>query len=365
MSDLQISLLAIGLIVVLAVYLYGAWQHRRYRNRFGAAFDARHDDALYQGASTGGRTARAGAEDVPEPNAHLGATAEYPFSEVPVSSVEPEDSCQTLDATTDYIAVLFAASSLSARVLAPIWSRRFDFGANFHVCGVRAGGGTWEKVLPESRHAYDTFRLALQLADRSGPVSRARLEDFRDMLRDMAEALQAEVNLPDVEEAVRGAERLDAFCAEVDHMIGLNILPSGGNLLTGGDIAQVAGRHGMVLRTDGAFHLLDSGGNTLFTLANFDEAPFLPHELDTLPIIGLSLQLDVPRVEQPVRRFEEMVGLARRLGEDLQADVVDDNRTALGDAGVAMIRGRVAAIEKKMMAYPLTPGSALARRLFS
>jgi len=352
MSELQISLLAIGILVVLAVYGYGAWQQRQYRNRFGAAFRSADGDALYHDAPA---TPRAGPADTESAPAHL----------LPDSPGAPDESCKTLDAGTDYIAVMFASSPLHIGVLEPLWQRRFDFGKNLHVCGVRAGGESWEKVIAESPLSYDTLRVSLQLADRNGAVSQARLADFGDLLRDIAENAQAEINLPDTAEAADSARRLDAFCAEVDQMIGLNILPAGGNLLMGDEVAQVAGRHGLVLQADGAFHLLDAYGRTLFMLSNFDETPFLHSELDQTPVIGLSLQLDVPRVEQPVRRFDEMAALARAIGADLGAAVVDDNRTELGDPAIAMIRSQVVAIEKRMLAYPITPGSALARRLFS
>jgi FtsZ-interacting cell division protein ZipA len=220
-------------------------------------------------------------------------------------------------------------------------------------------------VVAESPLTYETFRLALQLADRSGAVSEARLADFRDLLRDIADQIPADLNLPDVAEAAACAQRLDAFCAEVDQMIGLNILPAGENLLQGRELAQVAAHHGMTLQADGAFHLLDAQGRTLFSLSNFDNTPFQHHTLDQTLVIGLSLQLDVPRVEQPTRRFDEMAQLARAIGNDLRAAVVDDNRMTLSDAAIAMIRAQVAAIEDRMLAYPIIPGSAQARRLFS
>ena len=57
--------------------------------------------------------------------------------------------------------------------------------------------------------------------------------------------------------------------------------------------------------------------------------------------------------------------LARKIGMELRAAVVDDHRVALSENAVAMIRGQVAAIESKMLEYPIVPGSAQARRLFS
>ena len=362
MSELQISLLAIGVLVVLAVYLYGAWQHRRYRNRFGAAFRSPGEDVLYQGAVSADPQRLDDTPDVAREPLQQGL---FP-GDVADAAVEQEDLCPTLGAETDFVAPLFGPTPLPATVLAPIMARRFDFDKPVYICGVPASGGTWEKVVEDGKHTYHTFRIGLQLADRNGPISRARIEDFRDMLRDVTGLLkQAELNVPGVEEAAAHAQRLDAFCPEVDQMIGLNILPAGDNLLMGSDVARIAGRHGMALQSDGRFHLLDANGQTLFTLRNFDESPFLEHELEGLPVIGLSLEMDVPRVENPARRFEEIVMLARVLGEDLQADVVDDHRMPLGDPGIAMIRKQVAAIDAKMQAYPIPPGSALARRLFS
>ncbi|HEY5994946.1 MAG TPA: cell division protein ZipA C-terminal FtsZ-binding domain-containing protein [Gallionellaceae bacterium] len=352
MSELQISLLAIGILVVLSVYGYGTWQQRQYRKRFGSAFSAPHADALYQGTlarQTAGLTAVPGDEEQFLPDTHD----------------TPDESCTTLESGTDYIAVMFASSPLHAEVLDPLWRRRLDFGKNLHICGIPAAGTSWGKVAAESSLSYDTFRLALQLADRSGAVSQTRLEDFRDLMRDIAELAHAEINLPDVAEAASIARHLDNFCAEVDQMIGLNILPSGGNLLMGSNLARAANRHGLVLQPDGAFHLLDDSGRTLFMLSNFDETPFRADELNEMPVIGLSLQLDVPRVEQPTRRFDELAKLARAIGADMGAAVVDDHRMELGDPAIAMIRSQVAAIEKKMLAYPIIPGSALARRLFS
>lgn len=353
MSELQISLLAIGILVVLAVYGYGIWQQRQYRNRFGSSFKTTSGDALYHGTLA------------PQSAIPSAGPAGYDELPLPDSPDDLDESCATLEAETDYIAVMFASAPLHAGTFEPLWRQRFDFGKKLRVCGVRAAGSSWENVVAESTLSYDTLRFALQLADRNGAVSQARLEDFRDLMRDLAELAQAEVNLPDVAEAANIARQLDEFCAEVDQMIGLNILPSGGNLLMGSDVARVAARHGLALQADGTFKLLDANGHTLFILSNFDETPFLPDELDETPVIGLSLQLDVPRVAQPARRFDEMARLAHALGADLGAAVVDDHRMELGDPAIAMIRSQVAAIEKKMLAYPITPGSALARRLFS
>jgi FtsZ-interacting cell division protein ZipA len=79
----------------------------------------------------------------------------------------------------------------------------------------------------------------------------------------------------------------------------------------------------------------------------------------------LTLLLDVARVERPANRFDEMAVLARELAMDLRAGLVDDHRVSLGDAAIAQIREQVAAIESRMLAGKIAPGSTQALRLFA
>lgn len=376
MSELQISLLVIGIVVVLALYGYSVWQQRQYRRRFGATFKPEREDALYQ-ASPERPATEAAATEAPkdelladtEANPPVVTTEPTLVTEAP--PVEPQrihavdGICTQLDEATDYIAVLSLKSPAGAHALDPLWQQRFDFGKNVHACGLNAASGAWEKVIAESPLSYSAFKLSLQLADRSGAVSEGRLADFRELARNIATQLGAEVELPDVAAASARAQELDGFCAEVDQMIGLNILPSGERQLSGAEVARVAKLHGFTLQADGAFHLLDESGLTRFSLANYDNTPFQHHTLNQMRINGLTSLLDVPRVEQPAHCFDEMALLTRQLAMDLHAAVVDDHRVALGEASIAKIREQVAAIESRMLSGKIIPGSAQARRLFS
>ena len=357
MSELQISLLGVGIAVVLAVYGYSWWQQRQYRRKFGAAFRHGREDALYRPSTekTVDELLAGPAEEAPDKSP----------SDEPLRGQGADGVCALLDAATDYIAVLSCKSPAGAHALAPLWQKRFDFGKSVHACGLNTASGAWEKVIAESPLSYSVFRLALQLADRSGAVSELRLNDFCGLARDIAAQLPAGVELPDVAAAGARALELDGFCAEVDQMIGLNILPGGERTFSGSDVESVAGQHGMSLQADGAFHLLDARGYTVFSLGNYDNAPFQHHTLGQMWVSGLTLLLDVPRVEQPTQRFDEMAVLARQLAMELRAAMVDDHRVALGESGIAQIREQVAAIESRMLSGKILPGSAQARRLFA
>jgi len=358
MSELQISLIGIGAAVILAVYLYSVWQQRHYRRKFGAAFKPHHGDALYQAdasqSSPGSKKSDNDDGDVESVLLEEGGRAG-----------SGDELCGLLDATTDYIVVLSSNSPMHVGILAPLWQQRFDFGKDVNVCGLNTTTGAIERVVAESMQSYSEFHLALQLADRGGAASESRLKSFHDLAREMAESADADAAMPDVEEAASQAQRLDSFCAEVDQMIGLNILPGGTRTLAGPEISMVADMHDFALQADGTFHLLDGQGHTLFTLANIESEPFQHHVIKQMQFNGLSLMLDVPRVENPLQRFDEMAVLANEIARELRASVMDDKHVVLNENAIAVIRGQVAAIENKMLEYPIVPGSAQARRLFS
>lgn len=353
MSELQISLLGIGIAVIVAVYLYNYWVQLQYKRRFGEAFK-QQEDVLYHGVSPKNIDPLEGK-----------AETEQVFQAGKARVHSPDEVCGLLEESTDYIVEIFPIGLVKADALEPLWERRFDFGKNVNACGQNVATGNWEKVIADSHVTYSAFRLGLQLANRSGAVSAARLSDFRDLAREIGSHLQAEMTVPEVDEAASRAVQLDAFCAAVDQMIGINLLPNGGITIAAGEISQVAEAQGMSLQADGAFHLQNTDGFTLYTLCNVESTPFQHHTFNHMRVKGLTLLLDVPRVEKPVHRFDDMVELARDLAKELGATMVDDHHIVLGETSILQIREQVAAIEARMLSGDIEPGSPRARRLFS
>ncbi len=367
MSELQAALLTIGFGVIVAVYFYGWWQQRHYRRRFGAAFKASHADALYQesGAKPAGQVqqpALAGMADE--------ASGEATIPDVEAAEALPvtnllDDSCSLLNARSDFIIELRLAEPSPAGALDGLWQRKFDFRKPMQVCGLTLATKKWERAIADSQVLYARFRIALQLVDRSGAISEAKLADFRDLVLGVASHIKADTTVPDIRETYHHAVELDAFCAEVDQMVGVNLVPPAGRLLHGERIAQVAALLGMTLEADGAFHLLNVHGHSLFSLINQDSKPFQHLSLDTFSTAGITLLLDVPRVENPGSQFDQMMHVARELAIELQVKLVDDHRVELSDNGLALIRARIAGVESKLRDHGIEPGSAQALRLFS
>lgn len=384
MSELQAALLAIGLGVVVAVYLYGWWKQRQYSRKFGEAFKHSHDDALYQG-NTGqpeppldnfvldedlivNQDALPEAPVVPETVADI-ATEPDVAAELPettdLPAAQPVEPCPFVDARSDFIIALYPAEPSLAAVLGGLWQRKFDFRKPVQVYGLAVRSGQWERVIAESASLYSQFRIALQLVDRSGAITAAKLGDFRDLILGIGRGIQADVTVPDIQETQRAAQELDVLCAEVDQMVGVNLLPPGERQLNGGKIAEAAGLQGFKLESDGAFHLSDRSGNSLITLINRDSKPFQHHTLEQSVTAGITLMLDVPRVENPAECFDLLVKIAHALARELQVNLMDDQRVPLTEAGLSLIRTQISEVEARMLESNLVPGSAQTRRLFS
>lgn len=394
MSELQSALLVIGFGVVVAVYAFGWWQQRRYRRKFGATFKASHADALYQentvkpvepvlesalmeGAEESIAEAvpcQSGIETLDGQVVVEPASIAQPAAELPART-PLDESCALLDVRSDFIIDLHLSEPSPASVLDGLWQRKFDFGKPVLVCGLTLAAQLcdgqsamperWERVIAESQTLYVRFRIALQLVDRGGAINTAKLADFRDLVLGVAHKIKADTAVPDINETHQRATELDTFCAEVDQMVGVNLVPPGDRLLSGGKIAQAAALLGIKLESDGAFHLLNAQGHSLFSLINQDSKPFQHHTLETSSTAGITLLLDVPRVESPAMQFDQMVRVAHELAKELQVNLVDDHRVVLTDHGLGQIRAQIDAVEAKMRDNGIAPGSAQARRLFA
>lgn len=369
MSELQTALLVIGLSVVVVVYVYGWWQQRNYRKKFGSTFNkTAHGDALYEQNAAAAPQAVAVArtdEDCVVQLSSPAALDDRAGSDIPVPVDVLDESCALIDVSSDFVITLELAEPSPAAVLDGLWQRKFDFGKPVHVCGMTLNTQQWERAIADSPTLYARFRIALQLVDRGGAVSLVKLGDFRDLVAGVAEQIKAEYAYPDVQETQQRAQTLDAFCASVDQMVGINLVPPGERTIPASRIAQAATLQGMTLEADGAFHLLGELGHSVFSLSNLDTSPFAAHTLETSSSTALTLLLDVPRTRLPAVQFDNMVQAAHEFARELQMNVVDDHRVVLTEKGIGRIRTQINNIDAQMREQGITPGSAQARRLFA
>lgn len=348
MSDLQMALAAIGLVVVGGVYAFNLWQERKLQRRLRQAFEGERDDVLLKAPK---------AEPVelqPEPRIEprIGAAE----GAVPPGGADP---------AIEFIASIRAEQPVSDPALRELLSQLATFGKPARVLG-RDGEGTAWRLLDRGSHAgCHELQAALQLVNRSGPVHAPQLNGFCDALREWAGRHGASAEFGDTAAALETARALDAFCGEMDVAIGVNVVAPSGSAFPAEQVAEAALAAGFRLEPDGLFHLCDADGHTLFTMENHEPEPFAGGRLAAMQTTGLTLLLDVPRIAGGVAVLDRMVQTGSAVAESLGGILVDDNRTPLQQAGLARIRQQLQEIHAAMAARDIAAGSPRALRLFA
>lgn len=389
MSDLQLSLIFIGVIVVAGVAIFNWLQQQRYRRKIQAAFDYDHNDILLDPKHS---------DDIPhrvEPKFN-----KTEFSESPTEELEPNDafipshetkkvfvppsshpsstinlSAHTSSASplldfdniTNYIVNVRSETIIPNTHIAKLLQRKFDFGKPVCWLGQRQKNEPWEEITNESNVDSDGYLLlkgCLQLADRAGPISEVNLSKFRDLVQDFASQVHAVAECPDIVSTHDKAVLLDKFCADVDVMIGINIISKDDGAFVGTKIRALAEASGFRLESDGVFKYRDENSHVLFTLSNYESSHFLPENMKSLTTHGVTFLLDVPRVAHGERVFDQMTHLAKIFSNTLGGILVDDNRVPLSESGIQKSKQQLIEIQAAMKKNHIQAGSPSALRLF-
>ncbi len=362
MSELQLGLLVVGTLVVAGVYVLNRVQQRRLRRQAERAFGNRHEDVLLKPSPPREPETRVEPRLDPTP---VTETRNEPSLGPTPAPVSGELATARLDEGIDFAAELTFPAPIEPGVLAPLVQRKAEFGKPVSISVFDAQENAWREVHIGMGGRYGRARVALQLCNRDGAVSDVMLRGFRDAVLALAQALGARVAMPDAEEAAVRAALLDQFCAEVDVVIGINVVSPGERRFHGAKIKALAESNGLKLTADGRYTLLDERGEALFKVADAQAVPFRAETLAQMTTEGLTLELDLPRVTDGLEAFRQMVQLARTFATTLGGVMVDDNRVALTDAGLEKIRQEIARLQALMAARRIPAGGAQALRLFS
>lgn len=407
-SDFQLALGGAAAAIVVGVLVYNRWQETKYRRRAERAFGTDHPDVLIDGAGDNRGAAEAlfapvtpkrdlGSERV-EP--HIGNTlkraeaAPPPLASIsarPVSAADissPVAADDDLDDLTpigdltpntqadvahkvappalhpeiDSMALILADETLSPNQYQPMVAHTEKLGKGVRWEGLV--GGLWQGILRDTHEHFRELRAGMQLADRQGAIDQSALAAFNDLIVKFSASVNAVSQREDVSVAVRRAHAIDAFCADTDIEIAVNVIGKNGGTFAVTKLRGLAESKGMLAIDSGEYVLRDDRGHLLYTLRNFDPAEPPGIKRSTGYIAGLTFALDVPRTPNAHRIFEQMFNLANQFADVMQGDVVDDNRRLLTANGRKVIADTIVHISTEMEAKGIEPGSATALRLY-
>jgi len=365
MTDLQIALTALGALVIGCVIAYNRIQENRFRRRVQESFSGDHGDPLLDplGANSEDRieplltSARAEAQEAVDTGDARPGRVEP--SGMPAAAAE---SSQEQSAPIEYAVVVTAGSSLQRTALRQLLEALDGSGRRAQVMA-SVGKGEW-LPLANAAEGINHIRVALQLVDRRGHATADDLTSFLGLVKQWAHGVGATVQATDFKPYLETAKELDRFCADVDVVVGLNVVPASGEPFSGTNLHACAEAAGFRLE-NGTFRFEDAEGNRLFSLESQRGEPFDLDRLETAMVSGVTLLLDVPRLQQGVRVFDRMIDTGTRLAGALNGTLVDDNDTPVTEPGLEQIRAQLRGIYAAMEAKGIPAGSRVALRLFS
>jgi hypothetical protein len=393
MTDLQMALIGLAAAVLLGLFGYGKWQERRMLRQLrdtlregvgDALFDA--PAALAAGSAGGGyqtlqrvepRLGRGVPADPGRAPDTLPAPVAAPERLRPVPGA-PQDPEAASDGTAGTNGNMMAPAAPGGH--SPEWAEDplLDFvvelrcvhavdGVAVYDAATRLAPGllptalhlvVWDAriqqwVRPDRFGFYSDLLVAAQLVDRRHVLTEIELSRFVSAAQQVALALDADFDPPDVARVALQAAELDRLCSRFDVRIGLTLESTTGAW----DAAQIeASAHaaGLVMVDRGSWARQDAARRRLFTLGGA-----------SLTSDQLVLELDVPTAPADAEPLRQMFAAGRYLAELLAAQLVDDNGRPIDAASLAAIEAQLTMLYSEMRAAGIEPAGLRAERLYA
>lgn len=361
------ALMLAGACVLVALMLHGWWIARRARPRDAESSlePRRTEPGLNAPGSTPHDAMESVLDALHEGDAAAMAANAHADTLPMVTRSAPRRPSQRLDGLIDVIATLHLEAPVSGEAaLAHLPTSRRAGNKPFAIEGLNTNTGEWEP--PTGGERYGEFQAGLQMANRSGSLSEIEFSEWVQKVQGFADGVGAMADFPDMLEAVGQGRELDQFASQHDAQIGL-CLRARGAAWTLGFVQQVAGKQGLVAGSLPGRWVLPGAadGEPPMLWLQTDAQAALAEEGQGSSLREVTLMFDVAQTAESLEPFAALQELARKLGRELEADLVDETGRPIGPHAFAAIHEQLGTLYKALASRELAAGSVAARRLFS
>lgn len=360
MTELQTSLIAIGGTFIVGLFAYNKWQEHKARKNVDRAFASDPEDVLMktepQLAPDEMRSPETSEPLAVQDEQEHFLQHEQSMEEADPVPVRPTSAARTLpvDELIDLLIPIMPETALRGeKVLPVLHNLRHIGGKPIHYIGLREDG-EWEALAHGS--VYNGLQAGVQLANRSSALNEIEYSELVMNLRQLADNLNAEIDVPEMREVIHVAKELHHFVSEYDAQLSINVQSNGAPWAIS-TLKSALVRQGFDSRPDGRL-IMSDGDSVLFSLVMNASAT---DETTS----RLTLLLDVPRVAAARDGFGAMAGCAKSLATRLNGVIVDDTNQPLSNESLAEIAAQVQDFYRQMDASEIPAGSPRALRLFS
>ncbi len=351
-SDLTLSLIGAGALVLVAMIAHGAWLARKLGPKRAEPLSPTWlpQETAMGLAAQGDAASLIGDADALVDVGHL---------------VKPERYILRIDARVDVVVPISLEASLLGEVLlSHIPATRRAGSKPFLVEGFNPARGEWEPLASGSR--YTELQAGLQLANRSGAVNEIEFSEFVQKIEAVAQSIGGMADFPDMLDVVALARELDAFASQHDVQLAVH-LRARSTAWSVGYVQQQAAKHGLVSMVLSGRMVLPSaeeGAPPLITL-QFDPQAALAEDPNQAALRSVTVSFDVPQTSAHQQPFQIWQALAQALAQSMDAFILDDNGQALSAEGFEAIGTQLSLLYQALDERELGAGSMAVRRLFS
>ena len=342
MSDLQIGLILLGVLLILVVVMFNWWQDRRIRQKMQEHFPERDHDPLMGAQAPGPVRREPGfgavlAQDDDDPAADDDAEVD-PGTEVviDISFGQPVGSAQLQQAVQGLVRV----GSKPVRIFAE-----------------RDGGGHRARL--RANENYASMQLAIVLANRSGPLTDIEWSQLWSAAQGLAERFDGAIEAPEQDEVIRRAAQLDQLCAGLDAQVGLILRLN--QTVSAGAARQVLEDAGFLPYGRQLAWMSDTGVPRFTAL--FDG--IAPQEIKSESENRVDLVLDLPNSPADEQAFSRMASVGRDLARRLNAELLDDQGRPVLDGADGTVDRQLFDLYRKLELAGFEAASERTVRVFS
>jgi FtsZ-interacting cell division protein ZipA len=415
MSDLQVALVILGLLIIAGVVAYNWMQERKLRKEVSSDFIVPQKDVLAEdfdisadayvvdkelaevrdkakryldgGSSDAFKDTISLANAKPEIESEPKSTPPKlePTIEIPKAELEKPETAQTQEIIKaslheklqdmqvnlpdvthpqiDLTAILFATKNIAQSELDTLAVSLKDITVPVMLHGLTSDDKWLEIATAPTTSSYKQIACSMQLADRGGPIAKSILNKFQFAVEDTGLNLNTHVEWQGNGDPMQRAIELDQFCIEVDQMVSVHIA-GGETPIHGTKFKGLAEASGMLLKEDGKFHFY-ANEIPLYAVIDTNNVPFTSESLRNNVLKSITFQLEIPKVNNCEQVFNQMILNAQKIASSLNGHLVDDNQKPLGDLQIEKIRQQLRVIHATMVARGVMPGSPSSMRLFN
>ena len=231
---------------------------------------------------------------------------------------------------------------------------------------VRNGSEIWTtgEALDESIK-FDQILIVLLLTSRKGIKTEAEIKSFQILVGKIKDSVEGSILWLANQDIFEAADELNKFRIAVDQSLFLKVIPKSDSSFQSGALLEFFENSKIVLNKNEIHELKNSTSE----ISNICQLLSLSgKKLDINPEIflqGILFKMDIPNTKNITYSFNEMMKLIDLSKTKLNGVLVDTNSNELGDGQISKIYVSLKNIEDKMIKKNIMPGSDSAKKIFS